>query len=49
LKGPSREETAATAKTSETAAAISSNAIKFIVGNEHLEDTARIEMVRFTF
>jgi hypothetical protein len=49
LKGPSREQAAATSKAAETAAATSPNAIKFIVGNEHLEDTARIEMVRFTF
>ncbi|MEY2542880.1 MAG: hypothetical protein QOE81_341 [Verrucomicrobiota bacterium] len=49
LKGPSREQAAATSKAAETAAATSPNAIKFIVGNERLEDTARIEMVRFTF
>ena len=49
LKGPSREQTAATGKAAETAAATSPNAIKFIVGNEHVENTARIELVRFTF
>jgi len=49
LKGPSREQTAATGKAAEAAAATASNAIKFIVGNEHVENTARIEMVRFTF
>jgi len=50
LKGPSREATGASSgKAAETAAATSANAIKFIVGNEHVEDTARIEMVRFTF
>ena len=48
LKGPSREQTA-TGKAAETAAATSPSAIKFIVGNEHIENTARIEMVRFTF
>ena len=49
LKGPSREQTAATGKAAETVAATSPSAIKFIVGNEHVENTARIEMVRFTF
>jgi hypothetical protein len=49
LKGPTREQAAATGKAAETAAATSPNAIKFIVGNEHVENTARIEMVRFTF
>lgn len=49
LKGPSREQSAATGKAAETAAATSPNAIKFIVGNEHVENTARIELVRFTF
>ena len=49
LKGPSREQTSATGKAAETGAATSPNAIKFIVGNEHVENTATIEMVRFTF
>src|SRR5438270_4431090 len=49
LKGPSREQTSATGKAAETAAATSPNAIKFIVGNEHVENTATIEIVRFTF
>jgi len=49
LKGPPREQTAATGEAAETAAAAASNAIKFIVGSEHVENTARIEMVRFTF
>ena len=49
LKGPTREQTAATGKAAEAAAATSPNAIKFIVGNEHVENTARIEMVRFAF
>ncbi|MEY2556086.1 MAG: hypothetical protein QOF93_1230 [Verrucomicrobiota bacterium] len=50
LRGPSREATSATtAKAAEAAAATSPGAIKFIVGNEHVENTARIEMVRFTF
>jgi len=49
LKGPSREQTAATGKAAETAAATSPSAIKFIVGNEHVENTARIEMVRVAF
>ena len=50
LKGPSRETaTASSGKAAETAAATSPSAIKFIVGNEHVDNTARIEMVRFTF
>jgi hypothetical protein len=40
LKGPSREQSNAAPPTS---------AIKFIVGNEHVETTATIEMVRFAF
>jgi hypothetical protein len=49
LTGPSREQTATTAKAAEIAATTSSSAIKFIVGNEHVENRARIEMVRFSF
>jgi hypothetical protein len=45
LKGPDREQTAASAATTTPP----TSAIKFIVGNEHVEITARIEMVRFTF
>ncbi len=45
LKGPAREQTTATAGTTPPP----TSAIKFIVGNEHVEITARIEMVRFAF
>lgn len=45
LKGPSRGQTAAAAPTATT----SPSALKFIVGNEHVEATARVELVRFTF
>lgn len=45
LKGPSREQTPAPAAT----AATSPGALKFIVGNEHLEATVRVELVRFAF
>jgi len=45
LKGPSREQTANAAATATT----SSGALKFIVGNEHVEATARVELVRFSF
>jgi hypothetical protein len=56
-KGPPREQNAGAGATNtvETAAATApakptpSGAIKFIVGNEHVETSARIEMVRFTF
>jgi hypothetical protein len=45
LKGPVREQTAAISASATPPA----SAIKFIVGNEHVEITARIEMVRFAF
>ena len=49
-KGPSREATSASSgKAVETAATTAPSAIKFIVGNEHVEATATIEMVRFAF
>ncbi len=47
-KGPPREpgsEAGAAGKQSDTSKA----ALKFIVGNEHIETSARIEMLRFTF
>src|SRR5437016_2734052 len=47
VKGPSREQSNATG--SAPAATTPASAIKFIVGNEHVETTARIEMVRFSF
>ena len=48
-KGPSREQSASTGKAAEAAATTGASAIKFIVGNEHVEATARIELVRFAF
>jgi hypothetical protein len=53
-KGPARETAAAGTGTTatETGAATKpapTGAIKFIVGNEHVETTMRIEIVRFTF
>jgi hypothetical protein len=54
-KGPPREENAGGASQPETEAttgapnAARSSAIEFIVGNEHIETSAKIEMVRFTF
>jgi hypothetical protein len=47
-KGPRRESTEADASTAASTPTPSA-AIKFIVGNEHIEMSARIEMVRFTF
>src|SRR2546430_3248521 len=47
VKGPSREQS--NAAPSAPAATTPASAIKFIVGNEHVETTARIEMVRFSF
>ena len=50
LKGPSREQNAGSPAPAATAAgATPASAIKFIVGNEHVEAAARIEMVRFAF
>jgi hypothetical protein len=46
LKGPSREQSA---PISVSAATASPNALKFIVGNEHVEATAAVELVRFAF
>jgi hypothetical protein len=43
--GPPRE----TATAGKPAAADSAGAIKFIVGNEHVETAAAVELVRFTF
>jgi hypothetical protein len=49
-KGPSRQAASAGSGTAaETAATTAPSAIKFIVGNEHVEATATIEMVRFAF
>lgn len=42
-KGPPRE------KTAEANPSATETALNFIVGNEHIEVSARIEMVRFTF
>jgi hypothetical protein len=47
-KGPPRDQTADLAGTSAATAA-PSGAIKFIVGNENIEASGRIEMLRFTF
>lgn len=47
-KGPPRESTEAGASTAAPTPT-PSGAIKFIVGDEHIEMSARIEMVRFTF
>ena len=50
-KGPPREATGAGKSTSSGASATvaSPGAIKFIVGNEHVETAAKIELVRFSF
>jgi hypothetical protein len=47
-KGPRRESTEAGASTAAPKPT-PSGSIKFIVGDEHIEMSARIEMVRFTF
>lgn len=49
-KGPPREQTGAAATASPAPNASGSpGAIKFIVGNEHLDASASVELVRFTF
>lgn len=48
--GPPREgEGAAAAQPAPSANTTATGALNFIVGNEHLQTSARIEMVRFTF
>ena len=49
LKVPSREEITAGANTTEPMTGQPSTALKFIVGNEHVETTTTIELVRFAF
>ena len=50
VKGPSREQSGAAAANASAANATQpTTALKFIVGNEHVETTARIELVRFAF
>jgi len=48
-KGPSREAAGKTAGTTTATAGSSPSAIKFIVGNEHVETSAKVELVRFAF
>ena len=53
-KGPSREQASSAnpaggASAAAAASATPSGAIKFIVGNEHIDATARVELVRFNF
>jgi hypothetical protein len=51
-KGPAREQTPAAGATptpAPTAAPTKGAALTFIVGNEHIETSARIEIIRFTF
>ncbi len=49
-KGPSREQSdGASSANAGSKATTSPGAIKFIVGNEHLESAASVELVRFTF
>ena len=48
-KGPPREGTAAAASAPQPGATPSANSLNFIVGNEHIQTRARIEMLRFTF
>ncbi len=51
-KGPAREkpaEAGATTASPAPAKPASNTAINFIVGEEHIEAAARVELVRFTF
>jgi hypothetical protein len=45
-KAPTKEQSA---PASAAAATTSPNTLKFIVGNEHVDATAAVELVRFTF
>lgn len=47
-KGPSRDSSASTAASSASATTPTA-ALRFIVGNEHVETAAKIELVRFAF
>jgi hypothetical protein len=47
-KGPPREQTAAAAATA-SAKTPGAGSLNFIVGNEHIETSARVELVRFNF
>jgi len=49
LTAPSREQTAAAANTTQTVTGQPNAVLKFIVGNEHVETTTTIELVRFAF
>ena len=50
LKGPSRESTSGTAPAQTgIVAGNPASGLNFIVGNEHVQTTAQIEMVRFSF
>lgn len=49
LKGPAREAAGGAAAKAADAAAANPGALKFIVGNEHVEATASVELVRFAF
>jgi hypothetical protein len=49
LKGPSRESNAATPLPDATTGGANPSALKFIVGDEQVQATARIEMLRFSF
>ncbi len=49
-KGPPREPAAQTGAAAATSGKLPTNAaLSFIVGNEHIETSARIELIRFTF
>jgi hypothetical protein len=52
-KGPTREspptKTTTAAASSPTPAKTPAAAVSFIVGNEHVETSAQIELLRFTF
>ena len=48
-KGPPREEAEETSSVASASQPSPATALNFIVGNERIETTAKIEIVRFTF
>jgi hypothetical protein len=48
-KGPAREQSESAAETAATTPPSGNAALNFIVGNEHIETSVRIEMLRFAF
>jgi hypothetical protein len=48
-EGPPRDQPAQHASETDESASAKPGGLRFIVGNEHIETAAKIEMVRFTY